>query len=109
MLPLDRRHFLGTVAALPALAAHGAGNKPGEKIILGVIGLNGRGSQLLQGLSALPDVEIAYVCDPDLKVVPAALKKLPPGHKRVPKVVQDMRKIFSDKDVHAVVVATPDH
>jgi predicted dehydrogenase len=109
-MTLDRRHFLGTsLATLPALAAHGAADKPGEKIVLGVIGVHGRGSQLLQGFSALPDTEIAYVCDPDLNVIPPALKKLPARHKREPKVVQDMRRIFSDKDVHAVVIATPDH
>ena len=109
MTPLDRRHFLGTLAALPALTVHGARYRSGEKIVMAIIGVNGRGSQLLQGFSALEDVEIAYVCDPDLNVVPGALKKLPARHKRQPKVVQDMRKIFSDKDVQAVAIAAPDH
>ena len=76
---------------------------------MAIIGANGRGSQLLQGFSALEDVEIAYVCDPDLNVVPGALKKLPARHKRQPKVVQDMRRIFTDKDVQAVAIAAPDH
>jgi predicted dehydrogenase len=109
MTPLDRRHFLHSAAALPALAVRGAADKPNEKFILGVIGVHGRGRDLLRGFSSFPDVEIAYVCDPDLNVVPAALKSLPARHQRIPKVVQDMRKVFSDKDVNAVVVATPDH
>jgi predicted dehydrogenase len=108
MTPLDRRCFLHAAVALPALAARGAADKPNEKIVLGVLGLNGRGKGLLRGFASFPDVEIAYLCDPDLNVIPAALKSLP-DKRREPKVVQDMRKVFADKDVHAVVVAAPDH
>jgi predicted dehydrogenase len=109
MTPLDRRGFLHSAAALPALAARGAADKPNEKIVLGVIGLRGRGKDLLGGFSSFDDVEVAWLCDPDLNVVPKALEVLNKKQKRQPKVVQDMRKVFSDKDVHAVVVATPDH
>jgi predicted dehydrogenase len=109
MTPLDRRHFLHSAAALPALTARGAGDKPHEKIVLGVIGLRGRGKALLRGFASLPGVEVAYLCDIDLNVIPAARAVLGGQARREPAVVQDMRKVFADKDVHAVVVATPDH
>src|SRR5205823_629725 len=54
-------------------------------------------------------VEIAYLCDPDLNVAAKALDALPARHKRRPKVVQDLRDVFADKNVDAVVVAAPDH
>jgi predicted dehydrogenase len=109
MSELDRRDFLHSAAALPALAAAGAAARPSEKIILGVLGVNGRGRGLLASFSAFPDVEIAYVCDPDENVVPRALKSLHRDHRRVPRVVKDLRRVFDDPAVNAVVIATPDH
>ncbi len=109
-MPADRRSFLGaTLAALPALTAAGAADRPMRKYVLGILGLRNRGKDLLTAFAALPDVEIAYVCDPDLNVVPRALKALPERHRRQPKVVQDLRDVLADKSVDAVVVATPDH
>jgi predicted dehydrogenase len=105
-----RRAFLrSSLATLPALTYAGAAEKPAEKVVVAVLGVRGRGRDLVRELASFPEVEIAYVCDPDLNVVPDALKKLPARHKRRPKVVQDMKEAFEDKDVHAVAVATPDH
>ena len=73
MAPIDRRHFLRTsalsVAAQSAVTAAGAADKTNEKIVLAVLGLNGRGRDLLHGFSALDDVEVASICDPDENVV----------------------------------------
>jgi predicted dehydrogenase len=106
----ERRSFLrSSLAALPALTAWGAADKPQQKYVLGVLGVRGRGRDLVRGFSAFDDVEIAYLCDPDLEVVPKALQALPERHKRRPKVVQDLREVLADKSVDAVVVAAPDH
>jgi predicted dehydrogenase len=110
MPSLDRRLFLhASVAALPAVTAACAAARPGEKIRLAVLGVHGRGLGLMRGFASFDDVEIAYVCDPDSNVAGKALKSLPARHKRVPRVVQDLRKVNDDPDVDAVVVATPDH
>jgi predicted dehydrogenase len=103
--PLDRRQFL----TASALAVAGAAARPNEKIVLGVIGLRGRGKDLLKTFTQSDDVEVAYVCDPDLNVVPAALKVIPDRHKREARTVQDLRRVLEDRSVDAVVVATPDH
>src|SRR6516225_7562754 len=98
MSALDRRHFLRTsaasVAALSALSAAGAADKPHEKINLAVLGVHGRGRDLLRGFSALDDVEIAAVCDPDGNVIADALKAMSARQKRTPKVVPDLRRVF---------------
>ncbi len=113
MSALDRRHFLqtsaATVAALSAVSAAGAADKPHEKIVMAVLGVNGRGRGLLSGFSSFEDVEIAAVCDPDEKAAEGALKSINARQKRTPKVHKDLRHVFEDRDIHAVAIAAPDH
>ncbi len=111
MHPLHRRDFLRTAAvsaaSLSALAAAGAADQPNEKIRLAFIGVHARGRDLLKGFTALPDVEIAYICDPDSASAADALNTFPQS-REVP-VEKDLRRVLDDKHVDAVVVATPDH
>jgi predicted dehydrogenase len=111
MPTLGRRAFLGAAAAttLSALSALRAAEKPGEKIVLAVMGLHGRGRGLLHGFSSFPDVEVAYLCDPDESVIANALKELNGQQQGAPKVEKDFRRALDDKDVTALVVAAPDH
>ena len=74
--PVDRRRFLeiGTTAsvALGAYAAvSGAQEKASanEKIVIGVMGVNGRGSSLAKGFAQQTNAEIAYICDVDQRAV----------------------------------------
>ncbi|MBI1918296.1 MAG: Gfo/Idh/MocA family oxidoreductase, partial [Planctomycetes bacterium] len=109
---LDRRHFLGTTAAattLTALTAAGAAAKPGEKIVLAVMGVHGRGRGLLSGFANLEGTEIAYIIDPDSNVLPPAVKFVEDKQKRTPKTEKDVRKVLEDRDVDALVIAAPDH
>jgi predicted dehydrogenase len=112
MSSLNRRSFLKTsavaVSGLSALTAARAADQPNERIRLAVLGVHGRGKDHLRGFAGLKDAEIAYVCDPDENIVPAALKVLPSGHP-TPRVEKDLRRVLGDKDVDAVVIATPDH
>jgi predicted dehydrogenase len=113
MSSITRRDFLKTSAAtaatLSALTAANAADRPGDKIVLAVVGVHGRGRELIRGFSGLDGVEIAYVCDPDENVVEPALKQLNEKQKRAPKVDKDFRHALDDKEVTAIAVATPDH
>ncbi len=82
---------------------------PSERVVVGVMGVRGRGRGLAQGFASLPNAEVAYLCDVDDSVVPPALKAVTERQEREPKVVKDFRRILDDKDVHALVIATPDH
>src|SRR5439155_3752236 len=77
--------------------------------ILAVMGVRGRGRGLLSGFAAMNDVEIAYLCDPDDNVVPAALKAVAARQRQQPQVERDVRRVLQDKTVTALVIAAPDH
>jgi predicted dehydrogenase len=108
----SRRHFLqasaGTVA-LSALSAAGAADNPNEKLAIAVMGVHGRGRDLIRGFSAQDDAEVVCICDPDENVIANALKAVNAKQKRAPVVKKDIRQVLEDKDVHAVAIAAPDH
>jgi predicted dehydrogenase len=113
MSSLDRRRFLQTsaasLAALPAVTAAGAAARANDKIVLAVMGVRGRGRDLIRGFGSFDDVEIAYVIDPDENVVAPALNDAEKSQKKTPKVEKDVRKVLDDKTVTALAVAAPDH
>jgi predicted dehydrogenase len=96
--------------AVPA-AAQGPARKssPSEKVVVAVMGVRGRGRGLAQGFAGLKDAEVAYLCDVDESVVPAALKAVTDGQTKTPKVVKDFRRVLDDPAVDALVIAAPDH
>jgi predicted dehydrogenase len=62
------------------------------------------GPNLIRNFSALPECKVRYVCDKDEKRL-AHMKQLYP----LVKPTKDFEKIVGDKEVDAVVVATPVH
>src|SRR4029453_10500188 len=83
--------------------------QPSERIVLGIIGPGGMGTNLLKSFAAQKDVEIAYVCDVDANRMNAGAKAVESISGKMPKPVKDLRRVLEDKAVDAVVIATPDH
>ncbi|MCI0744982.1 MAG: Gfo/Idh/MocA family oxidoreductase [Verrucomicrobia subdivision 3 bacterium] len=110
-----RRKFLQqtatAVAATSAIGIPGPTHAVGanERLIIAVIGPGGMGTNLLNSFAAQKDVEIAYVCDPDAKRMGNAAQAVERIGGKAAKQEKDMRRIFEDKSVDAVVIATPDH
>ena len=78
-----------------------------EKVVIAVIGLNGRGMVHAQNFARLPSSEVAYLCDVDSAVLGRATAALRgPG---TPKAIGDFRRALDDTAVDAVAIATPDH
>ncbi|MDO5553809.1 MAG: Gfo/Idh/MocA family oxidoreductase [Planctomycetia bacterium] len=108
MSSINRRGFLisclalGTATAFcpSVLSARGAN----ERLRVGVIGLGNRGSLLLNTLLEMDKIDVVAIADPDVR-------RLEPWQKRLSnaKACADMRKIFADPDVDAVVIATCNH
>jgi predicted dehydrogenase len=76
-----------------------------EKIVLGVIGLGGRGMGVMHGFMRYPDVAVGAVCDLDEGHLAAGLEAA--GGKA--KTYKDYRKLLRQKDIDAVIVTTPPH
>jgi predicted dehydrogenase len=106
-----RRTFLqaaGAATTALALSRRAYAADP-RRLVVGVIGPGGMGTAHLRALTARKDVEVAYVCDPDQVRLAAAAKLVETATTQQPKAEKDMRKVFDDKGVNAVFIATPDH
>jgi predicted dehydrogenase len=115
---LHRRDFLKTTSAagLGALvASHGIGplfptrGSPNERLIVGVMGLNSRGSVLARGFAGIANTLVGYLCDVDSVVLEKARVTTARTQSTPPRAVTDIRRVLDDKDVDAIVIATPDH
>src|SRR6188768_1032567 len=113
--PIDRRTFVCEAAALTALttsalstSAFGATASPtalgsNDRVRIGIIGVGNRGDQLLDAFHPHKDAEIVAISDVYEPYVDAARKKV--GGE--PKIYKDYRKLLEQKDIDAVIIATP--
>src|SRR5512135_3646252 len=111
MKTLNRRQFVKTSATIGALAAIGKihAASPNEKVVVGVMGIGGRGTAVAGMFAARKDVEIAYLCDADSRRFAPVSKAIEQAQGKPVKCVQDFRKMLEDRSVDAVINATPDH
>jgi len=118
----DRRQFLkgGSLAALMALmggveltfaqekkeaeAAKATDEDESDSINFGVIGLGVWGKEIISTLGRLKGAQITMICDK----YPASLKR---AGNMLPKAKQvaDYKQILDDKEIQAVIIATPTH
>jgi hypothetical protein len=80
-----------------------------DRIRIGVIGVNSRGTALAQGFAKLPDCDVNYICDVDARALDNCREKVREISGVMPKGEKDIRKMLESKDFDAVVIAMPDH
>ncbi len=115
---ITRRGFVrgaaATVAApwlVPGSALGADGGTPAnDRIVMGAIGVGGRGSGDMGGLMGFKEVQMIAVCDP----VPAHRERAKgrvDGHNKNKdcSMHSDFREITSRDDIDAVMIGTPDH
>jgi predicted dehydrogenase len=82
-----------------------------DRVVLASIGIRGQGNALKRGFARLKNVEHKTLCDIDANLGPSRIDD--PRLKDVPTFkpgfVQDLRRVLDDKDIDAVVIATPNH
>ena len=111
MKSINRRDFLkGSVGAATAFTVLPAGGTSAaqNKVVLGIMGVGGRGRALLTSLVKRSDVKIKYICDADTRCYGPAAEIVIEGHDYKPEFVQDFRKMLDDPQVDAIVIATSD-
>jgi len=112
--PIGRRNFVGTAlsglsvgsAALSKLAK---AQSPNNKVILALIGAGGRGSQLARNFARVENIEFKYICDVNEQRGESVFADLAKEFGRRPRRIVDMHEVFDDREVNAVVIATPEH
>ena len=112
MIKIDRRHFLATTAATGvALAAPRSARaaSANEKLVLAIMGTNGRGSDLAKSFATQPNVEIAYICDPDDQAIGKGIAAATVAGGPTPQGIKDFRRALDDSAVDALVCAAPNH
>jgi predicted dehydrogenase len=112
---MNRRNFLktaaGTTAAMaisPSTAASAAQVRgANDRVHVALIGCGGRGRLVAGHFANLPNVAVAAVCDiSDATIAQARTSAFAaPGAEGY----KDFRRVLDRNDIHAIIVATPDH
>ncbi len=121
---ITRRDFLKNSAVAAAGApAILSGTSPNDRIRVGFIGVGNRGTQLMQGFMAHKDCQVAALCDvyepylardrskvdPEIRSLGGYTPRLGEQFDQSVARHKDFRRLLEQKDIDAVVVATPDH
>ncbi len=96
---------------LPGFSAKSYGRILGanEKIRVSIMGVNARGLSLSEEYAMQDNCEVIHICDVDSRAIERAVNKVFETAGNRPLGFGDFRKSLENKDVDALVVATPDH
>jgi predicted dehydrogenase len=106
---LSRRSFLtasaATTAAALTLPASAQPVGANERINIGLIGTGGRCRHLMQSLAKVPNTRMTALCDVYEPNLEQAQKLADPAAV----TFRDYHQLLARKDIHAVLIASPDH
>jgi predicted dehydrogenase len=96
---MDRRTFLAMMAVTAA---------PSDQLVLGVIGSGGRGTAVMGVFQKHADVKVGAICDVYEPNLENALSQANKAGSQ-PKAYRNYKDLLADKDIQAVLIATPEH
>jgi predicted dehydrogenase len=115
---ITRRKFLATSAAglaggaiLSAVPASSYARILGanDTINMAVIGIRGRGGSHIENFGGMKNVRLKYLVDVDANLFESRIKDVEKQAGYRPKTEMDMRKVYDDKEIDAVGIATTNH
>lgn len=101
---MNRRHFLLSTAAAAAAASTARSAQAQERVRVGIIGVAGRGEGNLNDVDKSGLADIVALCDVDQDRAARARKRFPKA-----RFYEDYRRLIEQKDIQAILIATPDH
>ena len=104
MSSLNRRHFLVTAATASQSWA-----QSNDRLRIAIVGVGSRGSAHIKELLPVPNIEIAALVEVDGARAEAAAQIIFQKTGKTPRIESDMRRVFDDKSIDAVTVATTNH
>ena len=98
-------------ATLPAFSAKSYGRILGanEKLNVSVMGVNSRGKALAKNFAQQKDCNVLHICDVDSRAIEKCQKEVASVQDIKTKGFGDFQESLEDKDIDAMVIATPDH
>ena len=81
---------------------------PSDQIVLGVIGSGGRGTAVMAVFQKHADVRVGAICDVYEPNLERALSQASKAGSQ-PKAYRNYKDLLADKDIQAVLIATPEH
>ncbi|TWT34754.1 Gfo/Idh/MocA family oxidoreductase [Blastopirellula retiformator] len=111
MVSVSRRHFLAaaSAASFTSMTSLGRAAEANDEIRVVVIGVNSIGSTHLNGFPKIPGVKVVGACDADSAVLGKRAGEFDKKFGYKLKTYEDLRRVFDDADVDAVVVGMPNH
>ena len=100
---------LASTFAISGTQASGQVLGANDRIRVGVVGINGRGTAHISEFGKLNNVEIAYLIDVDSSIHARRAADVEKNFGNKPTCVQDLRKAVDDKDLNVVTIATCNH
>lgn len=83
-----------------------------DRIRVAVLGVNGRGQSHIDEIMKIAqeyNVELVALCDPDMGVLQKRAAQFQKKYGKSLRLEQDFRKLYDDKEIDAVTLATPNH
>ncbi|MDP6134180.1 MAG: Gfo/Idh/MocA family oxidoreductase [Candidatus Marinimicrobia bacterium] len=80
-----------------------------DTINFAAIGIRGRGGSLISDFSGMKNVRIKYLVDVDENLFKNRIEQVQQSTGYTPKTEWDLRKVYDDKNIDAVGIATPNH
>src|ERR1700681_2358062 len=101
---MERRTFIlaGGVLAKRAFGAN-------DRVNVAIVGVGSRGRNHVTSYLKLPGARLAALCDVDTAQTERGSAMVEEATGEKPKIYQDLRKLYDDKDIDAVSIATSNH
>jgi len=121
---ITRREFLSRTAAaaagvtlagkalassFPAPVVSNRVQGANNRVVMAGIGIRSRGNGVIKNFARHEGVEVKTLCDIDKNLFAERVKGIEEIQQAAPGTEQDLRRVFEDKDIDAVNIATPNH